>query len=389
MLVARQAEAAARQLASWYPVVAITGPRQSGKTTLARGVFGHMAYVSLEAPDNRDFALQDPRGFLSAFPEGAVIDEAQRAPELFSYLQVRVDETRRTGQFVLTGSQQFGLLARISQSLAGRVGLLHLLPFSLSELTAGGYALGLEALLSGGQYPPVYDCGVPPHVWYSDYVTTYVERDARQLVDIRDLDAFRRFVRMCASRTAQPVNLSALGADCGVTHNTAKAWLSVLEASYIAFRLPPHARNFGKRLVKTPKLYFYDSGLAAWLTGVESAAQLTHGAMRGALFETWVVSEFVKHRCNRLLSPNLYFWRDASGTEVDLIVERGETLYPLDIKSGQTVAADWFDSLRQFTAKSGGPAGCVVFGGEAAQRRGDISVLGWKQIGAALSQAFD
>lgn len=387
-MIPRHAEATACRLAGFYPIVAITGPRQAGKTTLAKGVFPGKPYVSLEDPDARDFALADPRGFLAEYPDGAVLDEAQRCPELFSYLQTRVDGDRRMGLFVLTGSQQFGLLAGISQSLAGRVGLVHLLPFSQAELAEAGQATDLDALLWQGLYPSIYDRNIPPHVWYADYVATYVERDVRQMVNVRDLNAFRRFVRMCAARTAQPVNYSALAADCGITYNTAKAWISILEASYLVMLLPPHHRNFGKRLSKTPKLYFYDSGLAAWLAGVESPKQLALGSLRGPLFETWVVSEFVKYRCNRALAPRLYYWRDNSGHEIDLLIEKGEHLFPVEIKSGKTIAGDWFGTLRKFAGWSGEAGGGLIYGGSQRQKRHDIEVFGWKDVAAAAELAL-
>lgn len=385
-MIPRHAEATTRQLAGYYPIVAITGPRQAGKTTLAKAVFPDKPYVSLEDPDARDFALADPRGFLAGYPDGAVVDEAQRCPELFSYLQTLVDGDRRSGLFVLTGSQQFGLLAGISQSLAGRVGLVHLLPFSLGELAGAGQAPDLDTLLWQGLYPSIYDRRIPPHVWYADYVTTYVERDVRQMINVRDLNAFRRFVRMCAARTAQQVNLSALAADCGITHNTAKAWISILEASYLVMLLPPHHRNFGKRLSKTPKLYFYDPGLAAWLAGVDSPKQLAFGALRGPLFETWVVSEFVKYRCNRALSPQLYYWRDNSGNEIDLLVERGDRLLPVEIKAGQTIAGDWFATLGKFAGWSGEKENCLIYGGSQRQSRNGIEVFGWRDVAEAAEK---
>lgn len=387
-MISRHAEAAARRFAGFYPVVAITGPRQSGKTTLVKAVFPEKPYVSLEDPDTREFALKDPRRFLGQYPDGAVLDEAQHCPELFSYIQTRVDADRRQGLFVLTGSQQFGLLSGISQSLAGRVGLVHLLPLSLGELGETGSKMDLDELLWRGLYPSIYDREIPPHLWYADYVATYVERDVRQMVNVRDLSAFRRFVRMCAARTAQPVNYSALATDCGITHNTAKAWISILEASYLVMLLPPHHRNYGKRLIKAPKLYFHDPGLAAWLAGVDSPKQLMLGNLRGPLFETWVVSEFVKYRCNHALAPQLYFWRDSSGHEIDLLVERGEHLCPVEIKSGQTIAGDWFGNLRKFAGWSGVSEGCMVYGGGQRQERHGFQVFGWKNVLDAAKWAF-
>lgn len=385
-MLKRHAAAALRRLARHYPVLAVTGPRQSGKTTLARASFPRKPYANLEEPDTREFAQHDPRGFLGRFPAGAVLDEAQRAPELFSYLQAVVDEDRRPGRFVLTGSQQFGVLARISQSLAGRVGLLHLLPFSLGELDRATRPRSLEELLWRGLYPPVVAGGVPPRTWYADYFATYVERDLRQLVNVRDLGAFHRFVRMCAARTAQIVNLSALAADCGVTHNTAKAWLSVLEASYVVRLVAPFHRNFGKRLTKAPKLYFLDTGLAAALVGVREPGDLALHAMRGALFETWVLGELLKYGCNRGEVPELHFWRDASGNEVDVVVERAGRLFALEIKAGRTIAGDWLDGLERFARISDATGGTLIYGGEASQRRTGATILGWRDIARAAQR---
>jgi uncharacterized protein len=364
----------------------MTGPRQSGKTTLARAAFPDKRYVSLEDPDTRDFALGDPRGFLAQFPEGAVLDEAQRCPALFSYLQGIVDADRRPGRFVLTGSQQFGLLSGVSQSLAGRAGLLQLLPFSLAEISGSAPPASLEDVLFAGLYPPVRDRRLPPHVWYADYTATYIERDVRQMVNVRDLSAFRRFLRMCATRTGQNLNLSALAADCGITHNTAAAWLSVLEASYLVFRLLPHFRNFGKRLVKTPKLYFLDPGLAAWLAGVRSATELRHGPMRGPLFETWVVAEVVKRINHHLLPLQTFYWRDSAGHEIDVLVERENRLLLLECKAGTTTAADWFSPIERHLDLSGAETGLLVFGGEGTYRRGRVEVFGWRSIEQALDK---
>lgn len=388
MVIPRHATATLQSLAGYYPVVAVTGPRQSGKTTLVRAAFADKPYVSLEDMDIREFAQADPRAFLAQYPDGAILDEAQRCPDLFSYLQTRVDADRRRGLFVLTGSQQFGLLSSIGQTLAGRVGLLHLLPFSADELATAQPLPTLEELLWKGLYPPLHDRGVPPHLWYADYMATYIERDVRQMLNVRDLSAFRRFVRMCAARTGQLLNLSALAADCGITHNTAKAWISILEASYLVFLLPPHHRNYGKRLVKTPKLYFYDTGLVAWLVGIENPGQLALGALRGALFETWAAVELLKYRCNRALAPSLYFWRESTGSEVDIVVERGERLYPIEIKAGQTVAADWFAALNHFLDRSGGEQASLVYGGTSPQSRGRVRVAGWRAIGEVAHLAF-
>ncbi|MCC6212326.1 MAG: ATP-binding protein [Burkholderiales bacterium] len=381
-MLPRAAAPTLRRLARHYPVVALTGPRQSGKTTLARAAFPRKPYANLEELDAREFAERDPRGFLGQFPAGAIVDEAQRAPGLFSYLQGEVDRERRPGRYILTGSQQFGLFSGITQSLAGRVGILHLLPFTLAELGRGHRPAGLEELLWRGLYPPVIEPGLPPANWYANYVATYVERDVRQLVNVRDLAPFRRFVRMCAARTGQLLNLSSLAADCGVTHNTAKAWLSVLEASYLVHLLPPYHRNFGKRLVKTPKLYFADAGLAAALAEVRTARELAVHPMRGALFETWVVAELLKARLNAGRTPDLYFWRDSNGVEVDVVHQRAGRLRALEIKAGRTVASDWFGPLERL-ARVTPAAGAVIYGGDAGQPRRENPVFGWREIDAA------
>ena len=372
-----------KKMAKGYPVITITGPRQSGKTTLARFVFAHKPYVSLEEPDQMEFAQEDPRGFLAQYPDGAILDEVQRCPALFSYIQGIVDKNKRSGLFILTGSQQFGLISKVTQSLAGRVGLLHLLPFSLGELKANGMApKSLDDALFKGMYPPIYDRKLSPSSWYANYVLTYIERDVRQMVNVRDLATFQRFVRMCAARTGQVLNLSGLANDCGITHNTAKAWLSVLEASYIIFLLKPHHRNFGKRLIKSPKLYFYDTGLAAWLLGINDAKQMSIHAMRGALFENLMISELLKGRFNKALASNLYFWRDNTGNEIDVLIEKTGTLIPVEIKSGQTVTKDYFTGLKKWLTIADATTGSsyVIYGGNEGQKRLGIEVLPWRDI---------
>lgn len=388
-MLKRSAHATLKTLAGWYPAVALTGPRQAGKTTLAQVAFPGKPYRSLEDPDQREFALSDPRGFLAQFPDGAILDEVQRAPELFSYLQTRIDADRRMGLFILTGSQQFSLNQNISQSLAGRVGYLHLLPFSGTELQGAHAPERLENMLMKGFYPPVYDRGIPPHIWYADYVSTYIERDLRQLINVRDLRAFQRFLRMCAARTGQLLNLSALAADCGITHNTAKSWIAILESSYLVALLQPWHRNLGKRMVKAPKLYFLDTGLAAWLAGVRDPAELELGTMRGPLFETWVVSELTKHVCNHALPHRLFFWRDSLGNEVDVLVERGaESAFPIECKAGQTVAADWFKPLRKFCEAAAINDAALVYGGQEDQLRTTMPVFGWRSIQQLVNRVF-
>lgn len=386
-MITRKSTDTLLRLARGFPIVAITGPRQSGKTTLARQAFPDKPYLSLEDPDVLALAESDPRGLLATYPHGAVLDEAQRAPHLFSYLQTHVDEKRTAAGWILTGSQQFGLLSGITQSLAGRVGLLQLLPFTLSELSDAARPLPtLNELLVQGFYPPLYDRPVSSGDWFAAYIATYVERDLRQMINVRDLSAFQRFVKMCAARTGQLLNLSSLATDCGISHNTAAAWISVLEASYIIHLLRPHHRNFNKRLVKTPKLYFCDVGLAAWLLGVRDPGQAGFHAQRGALFETLVVNEVLKQRMNDGQPSNLFFWRDSKGLEIDLLLERGDDLTPVEIKSGQTIVPDFFVGLRQWLALSGNPdhPAWLVYGGEGQHQKGAVGIIPWNQLPAQL-----
>jgi predicted AAA+ superfamily ATPase len=379
----RSAFSTALRLAQGFPVLAITGPRQSGKTTLARTLFADKPYVSLEDPEERSFADSDPRGFLARFPQGAILDEVQRCPDLFSYLQGVVDKRKRMGEYILTGSQQFGLMSNISQSMAGRVGLLQLLPFSLAELREGGLLPAtLDEMMLRGCYPPLYDRPVAPGDWFPNYVSTYLERDVRQLLAVRDLSLFQRFLKMCAARSGQLLNLSALAADCGISHVTARDWLSVLEASYVVYLLRPHHQNFGKRLVKMPKLYFLDTGLMAYLLGIRDANTLATHASRGALFETLVVSEWVKRQFNAGQVAELYFWRDNVGHEVDLLIPQGNQFMPVEIKSGATFSKDWTAALRKLSVLFGDaalPPG-IVFGGEGQYEREGCQVVGWQAL---------
>jgi predicted AAA+ superfamily ATPase len=348
-MIPRDAAKSLLRFSNHYPVMTVTGPRQSGKTTLVRATFPEKPYVSLEDPDELEAAKADPRGFLARYPDGAILDEAQKCPDIFSYLQSHVDLDGRPGLFILTGSQQFGLLSKISQSLAGRTGIIQLLPFSMAELEPA-------------------------------YMMTYIERDLRQLINVRDLSMFQRFVRMCAARTGQLLNLSSLANDCGITHNTARAWFSVLEASYLVFALPPYYRNFSKRLVKTPKIYFYDTGLAAWLLGIQNPEQLSIHPMRGALFEALIVAELIKNRQNQGIPGNLYFWRDSTGNEIDVIIEAGDKMMPLEIKSGQTVTPDFFTGLQKWLKLSGSEKGWLVYGGRQPQTRQNVEVIPWRLL---------
>ena len=380
----RQARDALLRLARGFPVLALTGPRQSGKTTLARAVFPLKPYVSLENPDERLFAESDPKRFLARFPEGAILDEVQRCPHLLSWLQGVVDERQLMGQFILTGSAQFDLIAGMSQSLAGRVARVELLPMALPEMVLGGCLPdSLDGLLLNGSYPAIYQRGLAASDWFPNYVATYLERDVRQIIAVRDLSQFQRFVRMCAARSGQLLNLAALGADCGISAVTAREWLSVLEASYLVSRLPPYFQNYGKRLVKSPKLYFLDVGLMAWLLGIRDAVSLSTHAARGALFETWVVSEMIKQRFNAGQPADLYFWRDSAGHEIDVLFETPEGLQTVEIKSGATFASDWTASLTKWQKLSGGAASrkpILVYGGEETYERESCYLTGWRDI---------
>ena len=377
-----------RQFAQ-YPFVTVTGPRQSGKTTLCRATFPDLAYANLEAPDQREFAETDPRGFLAKLGDGAIIDEIQHVPDLLSYLQVLADDLGRNSLFVLTGSEQFRLSRSISQSLAGRTALLRLLPLSLTELHRAAASTTIDALLYSGFYPRILDQRLEPRQALGDYFETYVERDVRRMGEIRNLSSFRRFVRLCAGRVGQLVNLSSLGSDAGVSHSTARQWLTVLEASYIIFQLPPFHANIRKRLTKSPKLYFCDVGLASYLIGIEDPKQLVTHPLRGALFENLVVAEALKHRLNRGRQPNLSFFRDARGLECDLLYETGQSLGAIEIKSGATVPSDAFDALNRVSDLIPAVAAkAVVHGGIDSQSRTNGEVVPLADL-PGLLERFD
>jgi predicted AAA+ superfamily ATPase len=373
------------QLATQYPVITLTGPRQSGKTTLTRRLFSDKPYVTLEDPDTRRFATEDPRGFLMQFAQGAILDEIQRAPELTSYLQGMVDADPKPGRFVLTGSHQFELMSQVSQSLAGRTAVLRLLPFTLAEvhrLRGGMASPDLAQTLLTGFYPRIHDQSLDPSQALADYFATYVQRDLRQLAAVQDLQRFERFVRLCAGRTGQLLNLSSLGNDAGVTHSTARAWIDLLQSSYIVHLLPPWFANTGKRLVKASKLYFHDVGLACWLLGLRSAEQVARDPLWGSLFENFVIMEAMKDRLNAGETAEMYFYRDSEGNEVDLLIPVGTKMHAIEIKAGATINPDYFKGLKTFAAHQ--PAvfasGCVVFGGADGQSRSNWPVHAWHQL---------
>ena len=383
-MIPRLAASTLIRLAQGFPVVALTGPRQSGKTTLAKHVFPNKTYVSLENPEELEFAQKDPKRFLARFKEGAILDEVQRCPSLLSWIQGLLDERSRMGDFVLTGSSQFELVAGITQSLAGRVGRVELLPLSIQELAqAHQLPSQLNTCLLQGGYPSIYDRQVSPQDWFSNYIATYIERDVRQLIAVRDLTQFQRFVKMCAARSGQILNLAALGADCGLSASTAREWLSVLEASYLVTRIQPYYQNFGKRLVKTPKLYFLDVGLMAWLIGIRDTVTLDTHVSRGALFETFVVSELIKRQYNQGQNADLYFWRDSAGNEIDLLSDTPQGLQAIEIKSGSTFASDWIKGFKVWKRNTqvNTLIPRIIYGGTDSYDREGHQVMAWPDVG--------
>ncbi len=353
-MVERDLGAKIKRMSELFPIVVVTGPRQSGKSTLVRELFPNYKYVSLESPDMRYFAETDPKGFLSTFPTHTIIDEVQRVSELFSYLQTHVDRINESGMYILSGSQNFLLMDRLTQSLAGRAAILKLLPFSRKELkNAGILPASVEEELLFGGYPRLFDKGMTPHEYYPSYIQTYVERDLRQLKNIGDLGLFMKFIKLCAGRIGQLVNFSSLANDCGVAVSTAQSWLSLLETSYIVYTLRPDFNNFNKRLVKSPKLYFYDTGLACELLEIQNANQLSSHYLRGGLFENLIINEFTKDAYNQGENPNLSFWRDNKGNEIDLIKSVGTSQFAFEIKSGHTFSDDYFSGLKYWAKISG------------------------------------
>ena len=380
-MITRAAQPYLDYVSSHFPVLFLTGPRQSGKTTLVKAMFKDLPYVLLELPDQLRLANEDPRTFLMKYPGGAILDEVQNAPELFSYLQGIVDENRDV-KFVLTGSQNFLLNEKITQSLAGRAGVATLLPLTLQELKEKIPTTRFEDWIVKGFYPDVYHRNIPSDLFYPSYVQTYLERDVRSLQNVGSLIQFNLFLKLCAGRVGQVLNLSALGAEAGISVNTAKTWLSVLEASYIVYRLQPHYRNYNKRLIKSPKLYFTDTGLVCYLLGISSAEQLSSHYAMGALFENFVIMECYKQRLNEGKRDGLFFWKDNKGTEIDLMIEDGLALKAYEIKAGRTYNFSYFKNLTYWRKLSGGKVeDCsVIYGGEIHQTTKEGRLLNWKEI---------
>lgn len=364
-----------------FPVVAILGPRQSGKTTLAKATFPQHRYVSLEDLDTRSFAEKDPRGFLQDIGPQAILDEIQRVPSLFSYIQTQVDSMEKNGVYILTGSHNYLLQTHLSQSLAGRVALLTLLPFEIEECAqAETETLTLESVLWKGSYPRIYDQRISPLDWYPNYIRTYIERDIKQIQNIENLSTFQKFLQLCAGRIGHQLNLTSLGLECGISHTTARQWISLLESSYIVFLLKPYHQNFNKQLTKMPKLYFHDTGLACSLLGIESVQQLTSHYLYGGIFENFIISELYKYPMHRGRLPRLFFWRDKTGHEVDCIID-GQTPSIIEIKSGKTIHSDFFKGLTywQKIASDSAPA-YLIYGGTTNQNRTLAQVLKWEAL---------
>ncbi len=383
-MIKRLLEHKIKELGTKFPVIFIAGPRQSGKTTLAKALFPHKPYVTLENPQERYRAQTDPQLFLSDYATGAIIDEVQRVPELLSYLQEKVDNSAEMGKYILTGSQNFLLMESVTQSLAGRVAIFRLLPFSMAELPP---ALSLEETLFQGQYPAIFDRQIAPKDYYPNYIETYLERDIRSLKQIRDLSLFQKFMGLCAGRSGQLLNLSSLSNETGISHNTAESWISLLETSFIVFRLQPYHTNFHKRLTKQPKLYFYDTGILCSLLGVRTPADLTHHPLRGSIFETFILSELVKHQFNQNHRQLGYFWRDSNGNEIDYLDDNNHPPIPIEIKSSLTVQKDQFKGIRYWKNLQNTPDlnAYLIYGGDETQTWPQAKAIGWKDSLDSLS----
>jgi len=402
-MVKREAEKLLRSYAKQFRAIAIVGPRQSGKTTLAKMVFPKKPYVSLENPDERRLAQEDPRSFLARYKSGCIIDEVQRVPEIFNYLQQILDESSKDGQFVLTGSNNFLMQASITQSLAGRIGFIDLLPLTLNEISATQTServasnnklkesstppryINTDELILSGCYPEIYDKNRDPRIWYPAYIRTYIERDVKQIRNIESTLHFHRFLKLCAGRCGQQWSASALSNECGVDVRTINAWLSVLVSSYIVFLLPPHYKSFNKRIVKTPKLYFTDTGLACSLLGIKTASELSNSHFRGALFENFVLGEINKERTNKGNPFEFYYWRENNGLEVDVLIEKAGEMLPIEIKSAQTYTDTFIKSIRQYNKLSGQSKGILLYDGQQEWTSPEqLAIVNWRKIAGLL-----
>lgn len=382
-MIHRTATERLTKLAKTFRSVAVVGPRQSGKTTLCRAVFPNKLYVSLENPDTLEFARTDPRGFLSQFKNGAILDEVQRAPHLFSYLQEMLDETKKKGLFILTGSNNFLLQSTITQTLSGRIAYLQLLPLSLQELAdCKKIKTNYYWHILSGSYPEVITKRIQASDWYAGYISTYIEKDVRQLKNISNLSQFTKLLRLCAGRTGQVLNLTSLSNDCGIDQKTVAAWISVLQSSYIIYLLKPYHGNFNKRVIKTPKLYFYDTGVACSLLGITVAKEIAHHAAKGPLFENMIISELLKERFNKGAADNLYYWRDKTGNEVDVLIDNAGKLTVMELKAGETISSDYFKGLNYFSSLNKNKIQqLLVYGGKQEQQRSNgILVKPWNKL---------
>lgn len=389
MLIKRALADRVREASLEFPVVAIMGPRQSGKTTLAQIEFSGHKYVSLEDHDIRTLALADPRKFLTDYPTefGLILDEIQHAPDLLSYMQTIVDREKKNGYFIVTGSQNFLVDQAITQTLAGRMAVFTLLPLSISELeSASLLPEKIETIVYKGSYPKAHAENVSVERLYNNYIRLYVERDVRQIKNVADLNTFQKFMRLCAGRIGQVVNLTSLGNDCGINHSTAKAWISLLEASYVIFLLHPYYKNFGKRLIKAPKIYFIDTGIACSLLKIRSGEELSDHYLRGGLVESFVIGDLLKQQYNLEQQPSLYFWRDQTGHELDCVIDESQYPVPVEIKAGKTVVSDFFKELIywQNTIDTPQAPRYLIYGGSENQNWPHAQVLSWKSMGKLI-----
>ena len=381
-MIRRDAQIKLHDLSSSFKAIAVIGPRQAGKTTLVKSTFPNKPYYSLENPDTRNFAIEDPRGFFASIPNGAILDEVQRVPQLFSYLQEILDNSSEKGIFILTGSNNFLLQENISQTLAGRVAYLNLLPFSVNELIAAKSLPETdEEILFNGFYPPLYDQNINPLDWMPNYIKTYIERDVRQIKNITDLIAFEKFMRVLAARTGQELNLSAISNEIDVTLKTIQSWIGILENSFIIYLLRPYHQNYNKTIVKRPKVYFYDTGLVCSFLRISNASQLENYPLKGAIFETMVVIELVKKFTNKGKIPPLYYWRDKTGHEIDVIIENNEKIVPIEIKSGKTINNSFFKQLKYWNKLSKNHNALILYSGAQEQQRSDGTLISnWQNI---------